>query len=188
LTLVYRIKGTHKTGVVGRPLVLSEAEEEALVQVLIQMGEFNYPLTRRHLMDMVKDYLVKKRDTRFKDNRPGRMWVPKFLERHKDRVTIKKPSNIRRSRAAVSPDDIREYHANLTRELEGISPSNIFNCDESCLQDDPSAHKCIFPKGVRYPEQARGLLNLTSTVLYPTVPYRTGISTAVWHVEVKFIK
>jgi hypothetical protein len=104
---------------------------------------------------MVKDYLDKNRVTRFKDNRPGRMWVKGFLARHKERVTIKKPKNIRRSRAAVSPDDIREYHNNLTRELEGIPPSNIFNCDESCLQDDPSAHKCIFSKGVRYPEQAR---------------------------------
>jgi hypothetical protein len=156
--------------VVGRPLVLSDAEEEALVQVLVQMGEFNYPLTKRHLRDMVKDYLDKTRETRFKDNRPGRIWVQKFLERHQDRVTIKKPRNIRRSRAAVSPSDIRDYHANLTRELEGIPPSNIFNCDESCLQDDPSAHKCIFPKGVRYPEQA-------------------GVyDTAVLYVEVKFIK
>jgi hypothetical protein len=140
---------------VGRPIVLSEAEEEALVEILVLMGQFNYPLTKRHLRDMVKDYLDKNRVTRFKDNRPGRMWVKGFLARHKERVTIKKPKNIRRSRAAVSPDDIREYHNNLTRELEGIPPSNIFNCDESCLQDDPSAHKCIFSKGVRYPEQAR---------------------------------
>lgn len=139
----------------GRPIVLSEAEEEALVEILVLMGQFNYPLTKRHLRDMVKDYLDKNRVTRFKDNRPGRMWVKGFLARHKERVTIKKPKNIRRSRAAVSPDDIREYHNNLTRELEGIPPSNIFNCDESCLQDDPSAHKCIFSKGVRYPEQAR---------------------------------
>lgn len=69
-------------------------------------------------------------------------------------MVVRKASNIRRSRAAVSPDIIREYFTNLERELEGIPPQNIFNCDESCMKDDPSVHTCIFRKGVRYPEQA----------------------------------
>jgi hypothetical protein len=155
VTLIDNLKGTHKTGAPGRPIVLSEEEERALVEVLVQMSEFNYPVTKRHVCDMVKNYLDKNRVTRFKGNRPGRIWARNFLERHKDRIAVKKPTNIRRSRAAVSPDDIKAYHANLSKELEGIPPSNIFNCDESCLQDNPSAHKAFFSKGVRYPEQVR---------------------------------
>jgi hypothetical protein len=80
--------------------------------------------------------------------------VQAFLDRHKDKVVIKKPTNIRRSRAAVSPNDIRAYFANLERELEGVPASHIFNCDESCMRDDPSAKAAFFKKGVRYPEQA----------------------------------
>jgi hypothetical protein len=53
----------------------------------------------------------------------------------------------------VSPGDIREYFTNLEKELDGIPPANIFNCDESCLSDVPTAHFCFFAKGVKYPEQ-----------------------------------
>lgn len=153
VTLIDRLKGTHKTVMVGRPKVLSEAEEQGLVKVLVQMAEYNYPVTRRHLVDMVKDYLDKTRHTRFNQNKPGRMWFKAFMERHKDQVTIRKATNIKRSRAAVSPAVIKDYHANLSVELKGIPASHIFNCDESCMQDDPGEQKCIFQKGVRYPEQ-----------------------------------
>jgi hypothetical protein len=38
-------------------------DEDALVQVLVQMGEFNHTFSKRHLPDMVKNYLDKKRET-----------------------------------------------------------------------------------------------------------------------------
>jgi transposase-like protein len=95
VTLIDRLAGSHK-GEVGRPNVLSVAEEKALVQVLVQMGQYNYPLTKRHLSEMVKNYLDKTRETRFIDNRPGRVWIKNFLERHKDQIAIKKANNIRR--------------------------------------------------------------------------------------------
>jgi hypothetical protein len=155
ITLVDKLQGTHKTGQVGRPTVLNKIEEEVLVEMIVLMGQYNYPLTKRHLRDMVKAYLDKHRDTRFKDNRPGRHWVEGFVRRHKDKVVIRTPNNIRRSRAAVSPDDIREYFANLKREIEGVPPSNIFNYDETCMRDDPGAKQCLFKKGVRYPEQVK---------------------------------
>jgi hypothetical protein len=89
----------------------------------------------------------------FKDNRPGKKWVHAFLKRNKEHVVIRKPTNIRRCRAAVSPAQIRAYFANLEKEVQGVPPSHIFNCDESCMRDDPSAKSAFFKKGVRYPEQ-----------------------------------
>ncbi len=117
-------------------------DEDALVQVLVQMGEFNHTFTKKHLRD-------KKKET----------WV-----------TLKKPSNMHQSWTTVSHGDIWVYHANanLTQELEGIPPSNLFNCDKSCLQNDPSDHKCIFPKGVRHQKQA-GVYN--TVVLYVKVKF-----------------
>jgi hypothetical protein len=50
-------------------------DEDALVQVLVQIGEFNHTFSKRHLRDMVKNYLDKKRETSFKDDRPGRIWA-----------------------------------------------------------------------------------------------------------------
>jgi hypothetical protein len=62
----------------------------------------------------------------------------------------------------VSPAQIRAYFANLEKELQGVPPSHIFNCDESCMRDDPSAKAAFFKKGVRYPEQAYVYLVLFS--------------------------
>jgi hypothetical protein len=64
ITLVDKLRGTHKTGQVGRPTVLNKMEEEVLVEMIVLMGQYNYPLTKRHLRDMVKAYLDRHRDTR----------------------------------------------------------------------------------------------------------------------------
>jgi hypothetical protein len=86
VTLLDKLKGTHKSGGAGRPTVLSNEEEEVLVEMLVLLGRFNYPLTKRHLRDMVKNYLDRHRDTRFVNNRPGKRWVSSFLMRHKDKL------------------------------------------------------------------------------------------------------
>lgn len=63
ITLHDRLKGLHSAEL-GRPPVLSPEEEEAFVQILVQMGNFNYPLTQRGVLEMVKDYLDRHRTTR----------------------------------------------------------------------------------------------------------------------------
>ncbi len=137
VTLLDNVKGTHKTGAPGRPTVLSKCEEEVLVSRIVLFGQYNYPVSKRHLRDMVKAYLDKRRDTIFKENRPGKNWVKAFLKRHADQVVVRTPTNIRRSRAAVSPAEIRQYFANLAREVEGVPPMNVFNYDETNFRDDP---------------------------------------------------
>jgi len=104
---------------------------------------------------MVKSYLDKRRETAFKNNKPGRGWMRGFLARHKDKIVIRKPTNIRRCRAAVSPDEIKAYFVNLEKELCDVPPSRIFNCDETAMRDDPGSEQCVFKKGVRYAEQVR---------------------------------
>jgi hypothetical protein len=59
-----RLSRRYKTGQIGRPTALSQCEEQVLVDLLILMGEFNYPVSKRHLRDMVKGFLDKKRETR----------------------------------------------------------------------------------------------------------------------------
>ena len=130
------------------------------------MGDYNFPVTKRHIRDMVKHYLDGKRETVFKENRPGTKWLRSFLRRHRDKVVIRRPTNIKRSRAAVSPADLNAYFKNLEKEIAGVPASNVFNYDETNLRDDPGAHQCIFRKGVRYPEQVRDHSKTAFTVLF----------------------
>ncbi len=58
----------------------------------------------------------------FKDNRPGKKWVHAFLKRNKEHVVIRKPTNIWRCRAAVSPAQIR---GTLTERPPTERPSDI---------------------------------------------------------------
>jgi hypothetical protein len=57
VTLLNKISGKHKTGMVGRPTSLTMVEEHALVDLLVLMGEYNYPISKRDLRDMIKTYL-----------------------------------------------------------------------------------------------------------------------------------
>ena len=48
---------------------------------------------------------------------------------------------------------LREYVKYLEKELEGIPPSNVWNFNETCLDNDPGRLKCIMKRGNHYPER-----------------------------------
>lgn len=66
---------------------------------------------------------------------------------------LRKCQNIKRSRAEVEPDELNKYFNNLSTTLEGIPPQNILNYDETNLSDEPGQKKCVFRRGVKYPER-----------------------------------
>jgi hypothetical protein len=57
ITLIDKLSGKHRTGKIGRPPVLSPCKERVFVDLLVLMGEFNYPVTKGHLRNIVKGYL-----------------------------------------------------------------------------------------------------------------------------------
>jgi hypothetical protein len=94
----------------GRPQELSPAVEEALVQCVDFCAEFQYPLSKRKLQNLVQEYCKENSvKTRWNNNRPGQDWIRSFKSRRSHRIKVKKPSNIKCSRAKVSPDDLRGY-------------------------------------------------------------------------------
>ncbi len=94
----------------GRPQELSPVVEEALVQCVELCAEFQYPLNKRKLQNLVQEYCEENSvKTRWSNNRPGRDWIRSFKSCWSHRIKVKKPSNIKRSRAKVSPDDVRGY-------------------------------------------------------------------------------
>lgn len=90
---------------------------------------------------------------RFKNNFPGVDYIEGFLKRHKQEISARISQNIKRSRAAVSPQVIEEYFTELQNSLKDVPLSNILNYDESNLADDPGKKKVLTKRGVKYPER-----------------------------------
>jgi len=74
--------------------------------------------------------------------------------------------NIKRSRAAVTPDDINKYFDNLTISLENVPPNNIINYDETNLSDDPGRKKIICKRGIKYPERVMNQTKSSTSVMF----------------------
>ncbi|KAJ8720622.1 hypothetical protein PYW08_006087 [Mythimna loreyi] len=84
---------------------------------------------------------------------PGDAWVQGFLARNADKLAVRTTQNISKARAEKGPQEIAEYFDNLSATLKDIPAENIVNFDETNLSDDPGSSKCIFRRGVKYPER-----------------------------------
>lgn len=74
--------------------------------------------------------------------------------------------NIKRSRAAVSHEDINKYFDNLEKELENVPSSNIVNFDETNLSDDPGRKKVISERGCRYQERIMNTSKSATSIMF----------------------
>jgi hypothetical protein len=83
---------------------------------------------------------------------PTKRFVDTFLGRHAD-FRLWKTNAIKRSRGALSREDVTDFFNNYKVSVEGVPPENIFNYDESNLRDEPGTTKCIFRKGTKYCEK-----------------------------------
>ena len=86
---------------------------------------------------MVKDYLDSQdRKTRFVNNLPGKAFVVKFLARHPE-LSNRRANLIKRCRAGMSPEIVKDWFQGYLITAEGVPPENIYNYDETNLRDDP---------------------------------------------------
>lgn len=95
------------TDKLGRPTVLEREEEIILVERLVLMARWGFPLTCKDLRMLVKEYLDSTgRKTRFGDsNMPGPDFVKGFFRRHPS-LTVRSTNLIKRSRAALSTEQV----------------------------------------------------------------------------------
>ena len=151
----------------GRQTALSSAEEEDIVKHVLACASFGLPLDSKDLRYLVKSYLdnSKKTVTQFKNNMPGNDWVEKFDKRH-DAITLRKCQNIKRTRAEVSPDEMKTFYENLQKTLKDVPPQNILNYDETNFSDNVGSKKCIFRRGVKYPERVINFSKGNITTMY----------------------
>jgi hypothetical protein len=94
-----------------------------------------------------------------------------FLERHSAELTQRTCQYIKKVRAGVTPENVNEYFDNLERSLAVdsgavIEPSCIFNYDETNLTDDPGVKKCLFRRGIKYPERIRDNSKSSISVMF----------------------
>lgn len=143
----------------GCPTRLTAEEEKNIIKVLIAAGEYGSPLTLLDLRIVVHKYLIQNgRTAVFNDKLPGKKWSYSFIKRYKNQLSQRTTQNIKRSRAEKTTDEMVNYFNNLERSLDGIPKENILNYDETNLSDNPGSQKCLFRRGVKYPER---VLNYT---------------------------
>ena len=85
-------------------------------------SDWGYPVDSLTLRLIVKDSLEKqgKQVRKFKNNTPGPDFVESFLKRHKEVLSSRMCQNIKRSRAAVSPEIINAYFDELEKKLKDV--------------------------------------------------------------------
>lgn len=139
----------------GGQTVLTADEEKQIVEGIKTAGIWGFPLSVYDVKIIVKNYLEKKgqREKRFKHNMPGRRWMERFLKDHSNVLSERNAENIKRSRAEVSQQVIKDYFSELEKSLEGVQPSHIFNYDETNFTDDPGKKRVIVKRGAKHPER-----------------------------------
>lgn len=138
----------------GPSTVLSEYEEQEIVNWIIYRAERGYPITKTELLDSVQAYIIDlKKENPFKENRPGRHWYDGFKRRHPN-ISNRTAQHLTLVRASVTEEDLREWFCEIEKYLKSknlldIDPSRIFNCDETNMQLCPKPEKVLAEKGAR---------------------------------------
>ncbi|KAJ8965226.1 hypothetical protein NQ314_004296 [Rhamnusium bicolor] len=150
-TPIRKIRGTHLKAV-GRPKVFSDQEEAKIATTLGIVADWGFPLTKRNVSAVVQKFLDKqgKRVPIFKNNIPGDDFLIYFMTRNN--LSIRIASNIKQSRASVDQDDIMSFFNNIREVLRDVEDVNLYNYDETNIQDDPGAKKVVYhaePKELR---------------------------------------
>lgn len=139
----------------GGQKCLSEEAEKYIIKYINICSEWGYPLDTYDLRIIIKGYLdrVGLEVKRFNSNLPGVNFIHSFLKRHHQEISLRISQNIKRARAAVSPEIIEDYFIQLQNSTVGVPLCNIVNYDESNLSDDPGKKKVLTKRGVKYPER-----------------------------------
>ena len=166
-TLSHKINKKHGK-LPGRPVVFMEREEQSIIQHIKTLSQWGFPFDTLDLRILVRTYLEKQGRTvaQFASNLPSKEWARNFLQRHRNELSLRMCQNIKRSRAGVSAHEVKEYFDNLKETLADISPELIYNYDETNLSDDPGTKKCIFKRGVKYPERVKDSTKTAISVMF----------------------
>ena len=94
----------------GPSSILTTAEEEKLVQYVVEMSRIGYGCTKQQVQNMVQAIIEKDgRSNPFTNNRPGEKWW-KLLNKRHPILSIRQPEHLQLSRArCYIPEAIRSW-------------------------------------------------------------------------------
>ncbi|XP_068085538.1 uncharacterized protein [Anabrus simplex] len=152
-TLQRYLKGQPKSTFGPNP-ILSDNEEESLVNWLIDLSKKGFPRRREDVQLSVQEFLKSnERKTPFKDNLPGIGWYKAFLRRHPV-LSERTSETVTKASANISEADIRRWFKEIETYLKSENlfdilqdPSRVFNGDETNFQLCPKNQKVIAPRG-----------------------------------------
>lgn len=141
-TLRDRIKGKIKVKCKIRKTIISESEEEQLVQYLEQLSGIGYGINRSKL-NILTGELATKLGKKRNEKKISSKWYYGFLKRFDLRLKFIKPRALTSHRAAaMTQTTVEQYFGRLKALLDRHGfhsrPHHIFNMDETGLQP---AHK-----------------------------------------------
>ena len=115
---------------------------------------------------MIATYLTKQKRTvkKFTNNIPGDDWALGFMKHNG--LTSRIATNIKRKRASISKEQLKQYFDNIQIELKDVARCNIWNYNETNLRDDPGARKYVMKRGTNYPERIMDSSKVTFLVMF----------------------
>jgi len=165
-TLERKVKNLNM-GKHGGQTMLSAEEEQVLVKCILMCAEWGFPFRMHEIGQIVKSYLDREGRIvqQFHDNTPGKEWCKRFMKSHPE-LTARMSENIKRCRAAITPEVIRDYFRKLEESIDGIPPENLLNGDETNFVDDPKSTKVIVRRGSRRAEYIVDHSKSATTVMF----------------------
>lgn len=121
-TLQDRIHGRviEKPRRMGPETILKAAEEQTLVNWLINLAKCGFPQKPTDLLNTVQKIIRDdKRKNPFKDELPGKSWYYGFLKRHPE-LSLRTPEGLSKGRAIVTEESVRKWFRDLRGYLEEI--------------------------------------------------------------------
>ncbi|KAJ8944633.1 hypothetical protein NQ318_004720 [Aromia moschata] len=161
----------HNKTSLGPSPVLTNGEEDILVQWFIENAQKGFPRRKEDLQISVKHFLDKNpRKNPFKNNLPNEGWYKAFLRRHPE-IATRTSESVTLSSANVTEKDIKKWFENIETYLKTKSyfdilsdPTRIQNGDETCFNLCPKNTKVLAPvgcKNVYEVEHASSKYNIT---------------------------
>jgi hypothetical protein len=148
----------------GVGTVFSSAQEDALVQRLIDLCRRGFPITIKRFRSIVFTFAARLNrrgklqnviPAKWKsEQRAGRYWWEGFKKRHADLLSLRIPEGLSAARAAAfNPARVRSFFQQLTESFERFGlqdyPQLIYNIDETGLTTVPNSKiKVIAPRGM----------------------------------------
>ena len=188
-TLRHKVKGLHQKSHGGQKR-LSDDCERLLLSALDSLADWKVPLGELDIRCLVKSYLDERgiTDSRFQNNLPGPDWLKNFVRRHN--LTQRLADNVKGSRAEITQELVNGYFDNLETSVEGVTPENIYNYDETNVTDNPKAKTVIVRRGrrrverkIEHSKQTISLMfcgSATGQYLPPMVVYRAANLYSSW--------